>query len=109
MSKVEPALESSHAAELTTGEKAAPVYPVIVNFLYRGMQRSESLRFEHPIPAPIRNDVVTLRFNDFGTPRRVSGLVTGVVREFYGPGTVVGVTVGLIIQITLGSIVDQAP
>ena len=84
-----------------------PVYPVTLNFTYQGVHRSEQLLFKHPVGIPTPKEVVTLKFNDFGTLRRISGTVQSVIREFYGAGVVPGVTAGYIVQIELDNITDQ--
>lgn len=84
-----------------------PVYPVVINFPYNGQQRSESLLFSHPIDIPSRGEIVTLKFNDFGTMKRISGSVEHTIREFYGPGAVAGVKAGCIVRIFLIGITSQ--
>lgn len=89
---------------------ADPPFPVIINFKLEGMERSVPLSYASPIDAPLRQDLVTVRFNDFGRIRRVSGTVAELVREFYQAGTVPGVTKsGHILQITLTGVTEQAP
>ncbi len=83
------------------------VFPVILNFPYKGQQRSEALSFPKPIDIPSRGEIVTFKFNDFGTIRRISGTVEYSIREFYGPNTVSGVDAGFIVQIILTGVTDQ--
>jgi hypothetical protein len=85
-----------------------PVYPVVLNFPYNGQQRSELLTFNHPINIPTRGDVVTFKFNDFGTIKRISASVEYTIREFYGSGVVSGVKAGYIVQILLTGITHQS-
>jgi hypothetical protein len=83
------------------------VFPVFVNFTYRGRRASESLMFRQAIDIPARGETVTLQFNDFGTIRRISGTVELTIREFYGPGVVNGVDAGFVVQIFLSGVTDQ--
>jgi len=83
------------------------VFPVVLHFPYRGMQKSEALSFPKPIDIPSRGEIVTFKFDDFGTKRRISATVDYSIREFYGPNTVSGVDAGLIVQIFLNGVTDQ--
>lgn len=83
------------------------VFPVVLNFPYKGQQRSESLSFPAPIDLPARGEIITFKFRDFGTLRRISATVDHVIREFYGPATVTGIDAGLIVQIHLDGVTDQ--
>jgi multidrug efflux pump subunit AcrA (membrane-fusion protein) len=91
-------------------QATSPVFPIVINFAFKGQQRSEQLVFGHPVSIPSRGEIVTLKFNDFGTITRISGTVDSTVREFYGPGSVPGVkAAGHIVQIMLAGVTEQKP
>lgn len=100
--------ETKTDSEMVSAMQAPdPVFPVVINFSFNGQQRSESLLFSHPIDIPSHGEIVTLKFNDFGTMKRISGSVEHTIREFYGPGAVTGVKAGYIVQIFLTGVTSQ--
>jgi hypothetical protein len=85
-------------------------FPVIINFKFNGMNRSESLIFNQSIDIPPKQTAITLKFNDFGTIRRISGIVEEVIYEFYGPKSIPklpNLKAAMIVQIMLGSVSEQ--
>jgi hypothetical protein len=84
-----------------------PPYPVTLNFKFQGREWSEQLLFKYPVDIPRPNDMVTFKFDDFGTVRRISGTVQNVIREFYGPGVVPNLVAGYIVQIFLIGVTEQ--
>ncbi|GAA0692204.1 hypothetical protein ACK8HJ_22690 [Vreelandella titanicae] len=95
-------------AYASISDKKGSVYVTTLNFTYNGMRKSVAIHYNSPVEAPRREEVVILRFNDFGTIRRISASVEYVFHEFYPAGTVSGVNNdGYIVKLQLHGVTDQ--
>ncbi|MDF2418492.1 hypothetical protein GWP85_13405 [Acinetobacter beijerinckii] len=85
-------------------------FPVIMNFQFNGMNRSEALIFNHSINIPPKQTAITFKFNDFGTIRRISGIIQEVSYEFYAANSIPNLPnlkAAMIVQIKIGGVTEQ--
>ncbi len=64
------------------------VYAVDFQFKFQSMDRSVVMQFNSPVDGPRREEVILLKFNDFGKIRRVSASVDHIYHQFFPKGTI---------------------
>ncbi len=66
----------------------AIVYAIDFQFKFQSMDRSVVMQFNSSVDGPRREEVILLKFNDFGKIRRISASIDLIYHQFFPKGTI---------------------
>ncbi|PQJ09116.1 hypothetical protein CJD36_020170 [Flavipsychrobacter stenotrophus] len=64
------------------------VYAIDFQFKFQSMDRSVVMQFTTSVDGPRREEVILLKFNDFGEMRRISAFIDHIYHQFFPKGTI---------------------
>jgi hypothetical protein len=64
------------------------VYAIDFQFKFQSMDRSVVMQFNSSVDGPRREEVILLKFDDFGKMRRISAFVDHIYHQFFPKGTI---------------------
>jgi hypothetical protein len=64
------------------------VYAIDFQFKFQSMDRSVVMEFNSSVDGPRRDEVILLKFNDYGKTKRISASIDHVYHQFYPKGTI---------------------
>ena len=67
------------------------VYAIDFQFKFQSMDRSVALQFNSSVDGPRREEVILLKFDDFGKHRRISAFIDHIYHQFFPKGTIQGI------------------
>lgn len=67
------------------------VYAIDFQFKFQSMDRSVVMQFNSSVDGPRREEVILLKFDDFGKMRRISASVDHIFHQFFPKGTIQGI------------------
>ena len=67
------------------------VYAIDFQFKFQSMDRSVIMQFNSSVEGPRREEVIILKFDDFGQKRRISAFVDHIYHQFFPRGTIQGI------------------
>jgi hypothetical protein len=67
------------------------VYAIDFQFKFQSMDRSVVLKFNSSVDGPRREEVILLKFDDFGKQRRISAFIDHIYHQFFPKGTIQGI------------------
>lgn len=84
------------------------VYAIDFQFNFQGTGRSVILQFDTSVDGPRREEVIVLKFDDFGKIRRISASIDHIYHQFFPKGTVQGIDHdGYLMTIFLKGVTEQ--
>lgn len=67
------------------------VYAIDFQFKFQSMDRSVVMQFNCSVDGPRREELILLKFDDFGQMRRISASVDHIYHQFFPKGTILNV------------------
>jgi hypothetical protein len=67
------------------------IYAIDFQFKYQSMDRSVVIQFNTSVDGPRREEVIILKFNDYGKMVRISAFIDHIYHQFFPKGTVQGI------------------
>ena len=64
------------------------VYAIDFQFKFQSMDRSVVMQFNSSVDSPRREEVILLKFNDYGKTKRISASIDYVYHQFFPKGTI---------------------
>ncbi|TSJ47602.1 hypothetical protein [Fluviicola chungangensis] len=67
------------------------VYAIDFQFKFQSMDRSVVMQFNSSVDGPRREELILLKFDDFGQMRRISASVDHIYHQFFPKGTILNI------------------
>ncbi|MDF3026433.1 MAG: hypothetical protein K0S23_740 [Fluviicola sp.] len=85
------------------------VYAIDFQFKFQSMDRSVVMQFNSSVDGPRREEVILLKFDDFGKTRRISAFIDHIYHQFFPKGTIQNINHdAYLMTIFLKGVMEQA-